>query len=92
MFLSDELENIYTENTGDMRLLNKLLKACFATLREKSYYYKHPNDILPDIQRMDNVWRQFCKKHKEFDRDAIKTLYTRNVDLTYQILHQLHWD
>ena len=96
MFLSDELEKIFNETGCEKDLVIDLLECCLQTLiplKQKMLITGDPQEMLSQIKRIDYTWREFCKKHSEFEPDGFRNAFLKmqKPELAEKLKREINW-
>ena len=89
MFLDDELEQIYKDNSNDTKLCVYLFDAMLNKL-PKEVSYKGVDIFLSSLKQIDGSWKLFCKRHSEFKEEAFRTFVLKK-DVDGKFKRALNW-
>ena len=92
MFLDDELEAIYQDETINKEKLLKLFKACLKRIPKPDQV--RPQDFLNEIRKIEGGWKLFCKRHPQYRPERFRDLMKEICGdiLSKPVLKYLHWD
>lgn len=92
MFLDDELEAIYQDETLGKEKSRKLFQACIKRLPNPEQV--RPQHFLNEIRKIEGGWKLFCKRHPQYWSEGFRDLMMKQCGdiLSKPVLKYLHWD
>lgn len=96
MFLSDELEQIYSGPGYIKDKTKALFDYCLKTLEPYKVNILITRDVkgmLTQIKRIDYTWRNFCKAHPELKPDGFRNAFLamQNLEQAEKLKKELNW-
>ena len=92
MFLDEELESIYQDETIKEEKSLKLFQACLKRLPKPEQV--GPLDFLNEIRKIESGWKLFCKRHSQYRPEGFRDCMMKRCGdiLSKSVLKYLHWD
>lgn len=92
MFLDDELEQIYKENGFCEKTSMKLLNAVFNRMpKQEDALRMQPEHFLNKLKQIESSWKLFCKRHAEFNPDAIRKYFIEHIGISSAVKNYMKW-
>ena len=92
MFLDEELESIYQDETINDKKSFMLFQACLKRIPKPEQ--GRPQDFLNEIRKIEGGWKLFCKRHPQYRPEGFHDLMMKQCGdiLSKPVLEYLHWD